>query len=119
LRVNRSITLTPSADRLDEVDGELPSSVLPNHLSEQRFSRCTRVAGCVTQAPFAVFAVIAANYQPSISRPPRKSWADNGTATRRTAAASAVLSLLSAVLEEKKFKNRKRGAAPGTGLCAK
>jgi len=54
---------------------------------------------CHDPAPFAVFAVVAANYQPSISYSPRKSWADNGTANKRTAAASAVLSLFSAVFE--------------------
>jgi hypothetical protein len=29
----------------------------------------------MTQAPFTVFAVAAANYQPSMPRPPRESWA--------------------------------------------
>jgi hypothetical protein len=49
---------------------------------------------------FAVFAVIDANYQPSTWRSPRKSWADNGTANQRTAAAPAVLSLFCAVLKK-------------------
>jgi hypothetical protein len=54
----------------------------------------------MTRAPFAVFAVIAANYQPSISHSPRKSWADNATANKITAAEPAVRSLFSAVFEK-------------------
>jgi hypothetical protein len=54
----------------------------------------------MTRAPFAVFAVIAANYQPSISHSPRKSWADNATANKTTAAEPAVRSLFSAVFEK-------------------
>jgi hypothetical protein len=46
------------------------------------------------------FAVIAANYQPSISNSPRKSWADNGTANKRTAASPAILSLFCAVSQK-------------------
>jgi hypothetical protein len=36
----------------------------------------------MTQAPFAVFAVVAANYQPSIPRSPRQSWADDARRTK-------------------------------------
>jgi hypothetical protein len=46
----------------------------------------------------AVFAVLPTNYQRSTSRSPRKSWAADGSAMRKTARLPAVLPLLSAVL---------------------
>src|SRR6202022_4165223 len=56
----------------------------------------------------AVFAVFAADYQRSTSRSPRKSWAADGLANSRTAAAPAVLSLFSAVLVRENPRNAKR-----------
>src|SRR6266851_2772040 len=65
-----------------------------------RGPRGGRSTGRVTrrQAPLAVFAVFAANYQPSTSPSRRKSWAADGLASARTAATPAVLSLFLAVL---------------------
>jgi len=54
---------------------------------------------CYTaQGTLAVFAVFAANYQPSTSPSRRKSWAADGLASARTAATPAVLLLFLAVL---------------------
>src|SRR5712691_7711150 len=78
---------------------------------------CTKPTGRVTRrkAPLAVFAVFAANYQPSTSRSRRKSWAADGLANARTAAASAVLSLFSAVLVGKIQEPQKGALPPETG----
>jgi hypothetical protein len=61
------------------------------------------------KAPLAAFAVFAGNYQPSTSPSPRKSWAADGLANERTAAASAVLSLFSVVLVGKKVQEPQQG----------
>src|SRR5229473_4749707 len=74
---------------------------------------CTKPTGRVTRrkAPLAAFAVFAANYQPSTSRSRRKSWTADGLAHARTASASAVLALFSAVLVGKNPRTAK-GALP-------
>src|SRR3984893_15991924 len=64
----------------------------------------------------AVFAVFAADYQRSTSRSPQKSWAADGLANSRTAAAPAVLSLFSAVLVRENPRNAKR-APPQENKC--
>jgi hypothetical protein len=92
-----------------------------------RGPRGGRSTGRVTRrkAPLAVFAVFAANHQPSTSPSPRKSWAADGLANARTAAASAVLSLFFrcsfAVLRcfgWNKSINRKTGITAGDRFIA-
>src|SRR5216683_1954728 len=85
-----------------------------------RGPRGGRSTGRVTrrQAPLAVFAVFAANYQPSTSPSRRKSWAADGLASARTAAASAVMWLFSRCFGWEKSKNRKRGTTAGDRFIA-